>query len=72
MGPMDLFYSAWTYFQQGGVVMLPMIVLSVAVWALIVERLLFFRSMEKIERGAGRICELDGCPLPPEIGRAHV
>lgn len=46
--------------------MVPIVLLSVLIWALIVERLVFFHRMEKAERGEKDILKaLNGCPLPP-------
>jgi biopolymer transport protein ExbB len=44
---MDLFADAYEYLLPGGPVMIPLIVISVWLWVLIVERLLYFRLIAK-------------------------
>lgn len=49
--------------------MVPIVLLSVLIWGLIVERLVFFHRMEKAEKGEKDILKaLNGCPLPPAAG----
>jgi biopolymer transport protein ExbB len=63
---MELIYNAKAYFQQGGPVMVPIVMLSVLIWGLIVERLLFFHRLEKSECKETKVpLELNGRPLPP-------
>jgi biopolymer transport protein ExbB len=63
---MELIYDAAVYFQQGGPVMVPIVLLSVVIWALIAERLLFFHRLEKADGGAkNSLLQLNGRPLPP-------
>jgi len=44
-GVRDYFYMVSDYLAGGGVVMIPLMILSVAMWALIINRLLFFRRL---------------------------
>jgi biopolymer transport protein ExbB len=63
---MELIYDAVEYFQQGGPIMVPIVVLSALLWGLILERLVFFHRLEKSDREAGNTpMELNGRPLPP-------
>jgi len=62
---MDILDLAWNYLRQGGLVMIPMVALSLGVWGLIVERLIFFRSMARREDDQSVVRDLDGHPLPP-------
>lgn len=46
--------------------MVPIVVLSLLMWGLILERLLFFHRMGKdVTDGSNVIMELNRCPLPP-------
>jgi biopolymer transport protein ExbB len=66
---MDLIYTATANFQQGGPVMAPIIVLSLLMWGLIIERLLFLHRMGKTDTGEQDVpMDLDGHPLPPAAG----
>lgn len=40
----DIFIDAYLYFEKGGIIMLPLLVLSLTVWILIIERLLFYKG----------------------------
>lgn len=63
---MELMYDALAYFQQGGPIMVPMVMLSVVIWGLILERLVFFHRLEKADRGENNTpLDLNGRPLPP-------
>jgi biopolymer transport protein ExbB len=63
---MEMIYNAVVFFQQGGPVMAPIVALSLWIWGLIVERLMFFHRMEKIDADGREIpLELNGRPLPP-------
>ncbi len=44
-GVRDYFYMVSDYLAGGGVVMIPLMLLSVAMWALIINRALFFRRL---------------------------
>lgn len=44
---MDLLADAYEYLRPGGLVMIPIILTSLWMWALIIERLFFFRRMSK-------------------------
>jgi biopolymer transport protein ExbB len=58
---MDLLYRAVEYLWQGGWVMVPLIVCSLAMWTLIGERLIFFRSLTRQDiRIRDAIAVLDG------------
>jgi biopolymer transport protein ExbB len=63
---MELIYNAVAYFQQGGPIMAPIVLLSVLIWGLILERLVFFHRLEKADCGENNISlELNGHSLPP-------
>lgn len=63
---MELIYDATAYFQQGGPIMVPIVMLSVLIWGLIIERLVFFHRLEKADGGENKdLLELNGHPLPP-------
>ncbi len=66
---MELIYDAAAYFQQGGPVMAPIVMLSVMIWGLIAERLVFFHRMEKADGGVKNSpMKLNDRPLPPAAG----
>ena len=44
---MDLIANAYEYLHPGGLVMIPLILISLWMWALIVERVLYFRRIDK-------------------------
>jgi biopolymer transport protein ExbB len=44
---MDLIANAYEYLHPGGPVMIPLILISLWMWALIVERVLYFRRIDK-------------------------
>lgn len=63
---MEVICSSMEYLRTGGPVMVPIILLSLLLWGLIVERLLFFRRMERNAADEpGVIMELNKCSLPP-------
>ncbi len=43
-------YNIADYIAAGGIVMIPLVLISIFVWSLIVERLLFFNSLYKQDR----------------------
>jgi biopolymer transport protein ExbB len=44
---MDIIVNTIEYFSPGGIVMIPIILTSLIMWALIIERLLYFRKAEQ-------------------------
>lgn len=44
---MDIIVNTIEYFSPGGIVMIPIILTSLIMWALIIERLLYFRKAER-------------------------
>jgi biopolymer transport protein ExbB len=62
---MDMIYNAFIYIKSGGIAMIPIIFVSLWVWGLIIERLLFFRRMEKVDCPMEGIRDLNGHTLPP-------
>jgi biopolymer transport protein ExbB len=44
---MDIIANAYEYLRPGGAVMIPLILISLWMWALIVERVLYFRRIDK-------------------------
>ncbi len=44
---MDLIVNAYEYLRPGGPVMIPLILVSFWMWALIIERILYFRRMDR-------------------------
>ena len=67
---MEILYNALAYLRQGGPVMVPIVLLSTLIWGLIIERVLFFRRMERAEAGWPRIRDLNGFTLPSAAGTA--
>lgn len=62
----DLAWSTWDYAVTGGWVMVPMIIGSIAMWALILERLRAFArlSADDLEAPAA-LAVISGAPVPP-------
>lgn len=62
----DLAWSTWDYAVTGGWVMVPMILGSIAMWALILERLRAFArlSADDLEAPAA-LAVMGGAPVPP-------
>lgn len=46
LNQMDYLITAYEYYRPGGVIMVTLAVLSVWMWTLIIERILFFRKMD--------------------------
>jgi len=62
---MDLVADAYEYLRPGGPVMIPIILTSVWMWVLIVERALYFRRIDKNDVNLKQAVEvLSGKPLP--------
>ena len=62
---MDIIINAYEYLRPGGVVMIPLILISVWMWALIVERALYFRRIDKDDVDIKQAVEMiSGSPLP--------
>ena len=62
---MDIIADAYEYLRPGGLVMIPLILTSLWMWALIVERALYFRRIDRDDvdmKEAVKI--LSGAPLP--------
>jgi biopolymer transport protein ExbB len=58
---MELFNAITAYLVQGGWIMLPIVVASVAMWALIIERLITFRTMTRRDLSINdAVCVLQG------------
>ena len=50
----DFFLQAYTYLEPGGVVMIPLILTSVWMWTLIIERLIWFARLSKLDISLGQ------------------
>lgn len=44
---MDIIFNTFDYFRPGGMVMIPIILTSLIMWALILERLFYFRKIKQ-------------------------
>ena len=55
---MDIIVNAIEYFSPGGIVMIPIILTSLIMWALIIERLLYFRKAERDDPDVKEAVEL--------------
>ena len=44
---MDALNQLYHYLEQGGAVMIPLVICSCVMWALIVERMIYFYRLEK-------------------------
>jgi len=55
---MDLLADTHDYLSQGGLVMIPLILVSLSMWTLIVERLLAFRRLIKIDIRPGEVVRI--------------
>ncbi len=62
---MDFIANTYEYLQPGGPVMIPLIVISLWMWILIVDRLLYFRQMDRDDIDLKEAIKiLDGKPFP--------
>ena len=62
---MDLILNTYEYLRSGGIVMIPIILTSLWMWALIVERALYFRRIDKDDVDIKQAVEMiSGSPLP--------
>ena len=62
---MDIIANAYEYLRPGGAVMIPLILISLWMWALIVERALYFRRIDKDDVDIKQAVEMiSGSPLP--------
>ena len=62
---MDFIANAYEYLHPGGPVMIPLILVSIWMWALIVDRTLYFRRIAKDDVDLKQAMEmLSGTPLP--------
>jgi len=62
---MDFIANAYEYLQPGGLVMIPLILTSFWMWVLIVDRLLYFRLMDRDDIDLKQAIKiLDGKPFP--------
>lgn len=62
---MDMVTNVYEYLRQGGPVMIPLIMTSLWMWFLIVERLLYFRRMDREDLSLKEAVEmLSGTSLP--------
>ena len=64
----DLFEPIAAYLSQGGTVMLPLILCSVVMWTLIIDRVIFFMTLEKKDIGLPALVRLMR-PDPDQTGR---
>jgi biopolymer transport protein ExbB len=62
---MEIINNAFHHIGQGGIAMVPIIFVSFWLWGLIIERLLFFRRMERADTCEEMIQGLNGHALPP-------
>ncbi len=62
---MDFTANAYEYLRPGGIIMIPLIFSSFWMWALIIERILYFRRMDKDDVDLKQAVQtLKGKPLP--------
>ena len=62
---MDFIANAYEYLHPGGPVMIPLILVSIWMWALIVERVLYFRRIDKDDVDIKQAVKmLSGASLP--------
>jgi len=65
----DLFWEAYEYLQQGGWIMIPLGLASLAMWAMIADRLLSFRAYTTGDVGTGEaLAVLAGGDPQPVMG----
>ncbi|MCD6570333.1 MAG: MotA/TolQ/ExbB proton channel family protein [Deltaproteobacteria bacterium] len=55
---MDLFTQAVLYLRPGGIMMLPIIIVSLVMWALIIERAIYFQKIEQRDISLEQAVEL--------------
>jgi biopolymer transport protein ExbB len=66
---LDQYYVLHAYLVAGGVVMLPMLVISIVMWILIINRMFFFRRLNRKNMSrerAGRYIQEDQIPDPQD------
>ncbi len=62
---MDIIANAYEYLRPGGPVMIPLIITSLWMWALIIERVIYFRRIDKDDVNLEQVVEmLSDKPLP--------
>jgi biopolymer transport protein ExbB len=67
---MDFIANAYEYLHPGGPVMIPLILASIWMWALIVERVLYFRRIDKDDVDLKQAAKmLSGASLPETSNR---
>ncbi len=67
----DLFWEAYEYLQQGGWIMIPLGVASLAMWALIADRLLSFRAYTAGDVQTGEALQILAGGDPAAVSRGR-
>ena len=62
---MDIIANAYEHLRPGGIIMIPLIFSSLLMWVLIIERILYFRRMDRDDVDLKQAVQmLNGKPLP--------